>query len=109
MKGPSQVNIVLAGVGGQGVMLASDVLGIAAVNSGLEVKIWNVHGLAQREGSIYSHIRIGRNVFSPKIPPRGTHALVGYELTEAARHLHLLNAESGVLIVNSTPLSAFRR
>jgi len=110
MKGPSQVNIVLAGVGGQGVMLASDVLGIAAVNSGLEVKIWNVHGLAQREGSIYSHIRIGRNVFSPKIPPRGTHALVGYELTEAARHLHLLNAESGVLIVNDhliLPLAHF--
>lgn len=100
MKSLDEVNIVLAGVGGQGVMLASDVLGLAAISSGLEVKIWNVHGLAQREGSIYSHIRIGRKVFSPKIPIRSAHVLVGYELAEAVRHIHLLNLDVGVLLVN---------
>ena len=100
MKRRGEVNIVLAGVGGQGVMLASDVLGLAAINSGLEVKIWNVHGLAQREGSVYSHIRIGENVFGPKIPPMCAHVLVGYELAEAARHLYLLDPRSGILLVN---------
>ena len=95
-----EVNIVLAGVGGQGVAVASDILGVAAIKSGLNVKIGNVHGLAQREGSVYSHVRIGNGVFGPKIPPMKAHAIVGFELSEAARHLHLLNPASGILLLN---------
>ncbi len=95
-----EVNIVLAGVGGQGVAVASDILGVAAIKSGLNVRIGNVHGLAQREGSVYSHVRIGNGVFGPKIPPMKAHAIVGFELSEAARHLHLLNPASGILLLN---------
>ena len=95
-----EVNIVLAGVGGQGVAVASDILGVAAIKSGLNVRIGNVHGLAQREGSVYSHVRIGNGVFGPKIPPMEAHAIVGFELSEAARHLHLLNPASGILLLN---------
>jgi len=105
-----EVNIVLAGVGGQGVAVASDILGVAAIKSGLNVKIGNVHGLAQREGSVYSHVRIGNGVFGPKIPPMKAHAIVGFELSEAARHLHLLNPASGILLLNERliyPLAHF--
>ncbi|HDM92068.1 MAG TPA: indolepyruvate ferredoxin oxidoreductase subunit beta [Candidatus Korarchaeota archaeon] len=100
MVAVKEVNIVLAGVGGQGVVVAADILGVAAIKTGLNVRIRNVHGLAQREGSVYSHVRIGDGVFGPKIPPLKAHAIVGFELSEAARHLHLLNPEFGILLLN---------
>ncbi len=108
--GVDEVNVVLAGVGGQGVVVASDALGLAAMRAGLNVRIANVHGLAQREGSVYSHVRIGSAVYSPKIPPGRANAVVGFEISEAARHLHLLKPDDGILIVNNSlmyPLAHF--
>ncbi len=106
----SEVNVVLAGVGGQGVVVASDILGLAAVRAGLNVRIANMHGLAQREGSVYSHVRMGRAVYSPKIPLGRADVIVGFEISEAARHLRLLKPVGGTLIVNNSlmyPLAHF--
>jgi indolepyruvate ferredoxin oxidoreductase, beta subunit len=63
------VNVVIAGVGGQGALKASDIIADAAFGSGLDVKKSEVHGMSQRGGSVTSDIRFGREVFSPMVPP----------------------------------------
>ena len=61
-------NVMLVGVGGQGVVLASDILAAAALESGLDVKKSEIHGMSQRGGSVFSHVRFGPTVHSPTIP-----------------------------------------
>lgn len=63
------INIIVAGLGGQGVLTASDILAAAAFNAGLDVKKADVHGMAQRGGSVRSDVRFGPRVFSPMVPP----------------------------------------
>ena len=60
-------NLMTCGVGGQGLMLVSNVIGIACAEFGLNIRTAETHGLAQRSGSIYTHIRIGEEIFSPLI------------------------------------------
>jgi indolepyruvate ferredoxin oxidoreductase beta subunit len=90
-------NVLLAGVGGQGVLLASETLAIAALAEGLEVKQSEVHGVAQRGGSVVSHVRFGPRVHSPLIRCGEAHALYAGEQLEALRYAHYL--EPGGLIV----------
>jgi len=94
------VNISLVGVGGQGALLASNIMCEAAVLAGKDVKKNEVHGMAQRGGSVVSQVRIGDKVFSPLVPDGATNILVAFEKLEALRYSHLL-AKDGVCYVNN--------
>jgi indolepyruvate ferredoxin oxidoreductase, beta subunit len=96
-------NIQLVGVGGQGVLLASTVLGNAAVVEGLEVAMSEVHGMAQRGGSVQCSVRMGREVLSPLIPMGAADLLLGFEPVETCRSLSMVNKDS-YIITNVTPV-----
>jgi len=95
----SVTNIAIAGVGGQGIILASDVVANAALYAGHDVKKNEVHGMAQRGGAVVSEIRFGRRVYSPIIPDGDVDVLVALELLEGLRHAHRLRGE-GLLIAD---------
>lgn len=92
-------NIALVGVGGQGILLASEVISRAAMLSGSDVKKSEVHGMAQRGGSVVSQVRIGEKVYSPLIPEGETDFLVSFELLESLRYADSL-AEGGMALIN---------
>ncbi|HHU51465.1 MAG TPA: indolepyruvate oxidoreductase subunit beta [Firmicutes bacterium] len=96
----SRFDILLAGVGGQGVVLASRVLAAAALKAGLATKTSETMGMAQREGSVTSHVRIGTQVYSPLISQGQANLLVSLEPAEAVRNLAFLH-HSGWLLVNT--------
>lgn len=83
-------NILFAGVGGQGILTSSRVLALAAVHAGLDVKMSEVHGMAQRGGNVDTHVRIGESVPSSLIPEGAAHFLVAFEKLEALRYMHYL-------------------
>lgn len=95
----SVTTIVLAGVGGQGTILAGDVLAKVAVAEGNDVKLSEVHGMAQRGGSVDTIVRFGEQVFSPVVDPGVADHLVAFETIEAARALRYLRP-GGRLVVN---------
>lgn len=95
----SITNIVLAGVGGQGSVLATQVLGRAAANAGLHVVTSEVHGMSQRGGTVLTSMRFGPEVWSPSIPAGEADFVVAFEQLEAARHIEYLRP-NGVLIMN---------
>lgn len=97
------LDIIIAGVGGQGVFLASTILGAAALLENLHIRIAETHGLAQRGGSIISHVRIGKEVSSPLIPEAQSDVLIAFEPLEALRYAHLLKKD-GKIIVNMEPI-----
>ena len=92
-------NILLVGVGGQGVLLASELLALGCLGVGLDVKKSEVHGMAQRGGTVSSHVRFGTRVYSPLIPKGDAHVLVAFEALEGLRSLDYLR-EDGLLLVN---------
>jgi len=92
-------NVLMAGVGGQGVILASSILAEVATESGLEVKKSEVHGMAQRGGAVSSHIRFGSKVYSPLIPAGEADIVFGAELLETCRWLPYLKP-GGSIIAN---------
>ncbi|MDH7602489.1 MAG: indolepyruvate oxidoreductase subunit beta [Armatimonadota bacterium] len=92
------VNISLVGVGGQGILLASDILCRVALLAGKDVKKSEVHGMAQRGGSVMSQVRIGEKVYSPLIATGKTHILVSFEKLEALRYAHLLTPDGTALV-----------
>jgi len=92
-------NIIFAGVGGQGVILASKILMEVAKNAGYDVKESEVHGMAQRGGSVDCNVRYGEKVYSPLIPRAGADYIVSLELLETMRKMEFL-APEGALIVN---------
>ncbi|MFC1873979.1 indolepyruvate oxidoreductase subunit beta [Chloroflexota bacterium] len=92
------VNVLMVGVGGQGVVLASDAMGEIGMNHGYDVKKSDSLGMAQRGGSVVSHVRCGKHVFSPMIKQGEVDFLLGFEQLETARWASFLKA-SGVAIV----------
>ena len=92
-------NIALVGVGGQGILLASEVISKAAMLSSSDVKKSEVHGMAQRGGSVISQVRIGEKVYSPLIPDGETDFLVSFELLESLRYADSL-VEGGMALIN---------
>jgi indolepyruvate ferredoxin oxidoreductase, beta subunit len=92
-------NILIVGVGGQGVLLASEVLSEAALFSGLDVKKSEVHGMAQRGGVVSSHVRIGKRVHSPLIPEGRADVMLAFEQSEAMRWAHFVRPD-GTAIIN---------
>ncbi|MFW9823460.1 MAG: indolepyruvate oxidoreductase subunit beta [Candidatus Thorarchaeota archaeon] len=93
-------NIMTSGVGGQGLMLVSNILGLACAEFGLNIRTAETHGLAQRSGTIYTHIRIGDNIFSPLIPYGEADVLMGMEAMETLRYIEFLKP-SGTIIMNN--------
>jgi len=90
-------NILISGVGGQGVLLTSKIIAEAALLAGLDVKQSEVHGMAQRGGSVLSQVRIGEKVYSPIVSEGEADLLIGFEPLETARYLHFLKADSWVI------------
>jgi indolepyruvate ferredoxin oxidoreductase beta subunit len=80
-------NVVLAGVGGQGILLAAEILGTAAVKEGLNVRVSEIHGMAQRGGAVVSTVRIGEKVFAPTVLDGQADVLLGFEPFETLRNL----------------------
>lgn len=97
-------NILLVGVGGQGILLASEILSEAAMLAGFDVKKSEIHGMSQRGGSVVSHVRFGTEVFSPIVPEGEGDILFGFELMETARSLSLLKP-SGTVVANDLQIS----
>ncbi|NLX85186.1 MAG: indolepyruvate oxidoreductase subunit beta [Synergistaceae bacterium] len=91
-------SIVIAGVGGQGTLLASKILSEAAQKRGLFVRTSETIGMAQRGGSVSSHLRIGSEDVSPVIPLRHADVLIGFELAEAARQLNRLKPDASAVV-----------
>jgi indolepyruvate ferredoxin oxidoreductase beta subunit len=100
MKGQ---NILIVGVGGQGVVLASNLLAEAALKSGYDVKKTDTLGMAQRGGSVVSHLRYSDSVASPLIPLGEADLLIAFEKLEAARWAHFLKPD-GLAVVNDLAL-----
>ncbi len=96
-------NILIAGVGGQGVLLTSKIIAEAALLAGLDVKQSEVHGMAQRGGSVLSQVRFGEKVFSPIVNEGEADLLIGFEPLETARYLHYLR-DNGTVIYNTRPI-----
>lgn len=92
-------NIVICGVGGQGIILASNVLCTAAFAEGNDVKKSEVHGMAQRGGSVITHVRFGKKVHSPLIEQDTADLILAFEKLEALRYLNYVKPE-GMIIVN---------
>ena len=101
-----EFNVLLAGVGGQGVILMSELLGKAAIADGLKVRGSEILGMAVRGGSVTSIIRMGGDVYGPLIPQGKCHILIGLEPSEGLRHVSYLS-RSGLVILNTTPIFPF--
>ncbi len=95
--GDTVTNILLVGVGGQGILLASEILSEAFMLSGFDVKKSEIHGMSQRGGSVVSHVRFGKEVFSPVVPEGEGDILFGFELLETYRYLPLLKQGATVV------------
>jgi len=96
--------LVIAGVGGQGTLLASRLLAETAIDEGLPVKIGETYGMAQRGGPVMGHVQIGEGVESPQIRPGEADALLGFEIGEAVRRSVSYLREGGLALVNSRRL-----
>jgi len=100
-------NVLLAGVGGQGVVLASELLALAAIAAGHDAKQGEFHGVAQRGGSVFSHVRFGDRVFSPTTRQGEVHFLLALEKLEALRYAHFVRA-GGDILVNDHEIEPIR-
>ncbi len=92
-------NIIICGVGGQGTVLAAKVLSQAAISNGERVLSAETIGMAQRGGSVVSHVRIGEDVYSPLVPQGQADVLIAFEAAEAVRNIAFLK-KGGSVIVN---------
>ena len=93
-------SVMIVGVGGQGTLLASRVLGSAMLSQGVDVKVSEVHGMSQRGGSVVTYVRYGDKVYSPIIAQGEADVLLAFEALEAARYLPWLKPE-GTVVVNT--------
>lgn len=100
----NNTSIVIVGVGGQGTLLASRILGALAAELDLPVKVSEVHGMAQRGGNVITHVRIGEGFHSPLIESGGADYLLAFELLEALRALPYLKPD-GTLIANTQKIA----
>ncbi|MEK6678017.1 MAG: indolepyruvate oxidoreductase subunit beta [Nitrospirota bacterium] len=103
------VNFLFAGVGGQGVLLASDILSEAAHIANYDVKKSDIHGMSQRGGSVISQVRFGKKVYSPIIKDREVDFLIGFEILETLRCLNMLAKDAKIIVNNQKiyPISIY--
>lgn len=100
------VNILFVGVGGQGIVLASDITARAAMYAGFDVKKSEIHGMSQRGGSVFSHVRFGVKVYSPMIPAGAADILVSFEEMETLRWLEFAGKKTRVIVCATRILPA---
>ena len=93
------MNIMVVGVGGQGTLLTSRIIGKTALQAGYDVKLSEVHGMAQRGGSVVTFVRYGKKVFEPVVEEGSADILIAFERLEAQRYAHFLK-KGGIIIVN---------
>jgi indolepyruvate ferredoxin oxidoreductase beta subunit len=93
-----EVNIVLAGVGGQGTLLAAEILGVAAIKEGLNVRVSELHGMAQRGGAVVSTVRVGEKVLAPTFLEGQADMLLGFEPIETLRNLKFASEKTLVIM-----------
>ena len=98
------MNIMIVGVGGQGTLLTSRIIGKTALSAGYDVKISEVHGMAQRGGSVVTYVRYGEKVNVPTVEEGSVEVLLAFEKLEALRYAHYLKKE-GILIVNNREIA----
>lgn len=98
------MNVMIVGVGGQGTLLASRILGSVVIGEGYDVKVSEVHGMSQRGGSVVTYVKYGENVYSPIIDKGEADLILAFELLEAYRALPYLK-KGGRLIVNDQRIS----
>ncbi|KAB2951192.1 indolepyruvate oxidoreductase subunit beta [Heliorestis acidaminivorans] len=98
------LNILFVGVGGQGAILASKILSHVALSKGWDVKLSEIHGMAQRGGSVVTQVRMGEKVYSPTIEQGEVDIFVAFERLEAYRWAHMLR-EDGKAIVNDQAIA----
>ncbi len=96
-------NILIVGVGGQGTLLSSKIMGKVFTEQGYDVKVSEVHGMSQRGGSVVTYVRYGENVYSPVINGGEADMIISFEQLEAARWLPYLKKD-GVLVTNTQKL-----
>ena len=105
MAGADQVkNILMVGVGGQGVILASEILSEVMMRAGYDVKKSEVHGMAQRGGSVSTHVRFGSTVYSPLIKKGDADILFSFEVLESVRYLDFLKNDALIIVNNQKVL-----
>ena len=95
------MNTMVVGVGGQGTLLTSRIIGKTALNAGYDVKLSEVHGMAQRGGSVVTFVRFGKKVYEPVCEEGTVDVLISFERLEALRYAHFLKPD-GTMIVNNT-------
>ncbi|MBN2401473.1 MAG: indolepyruvate oxidoreductase subunit beta [Spirochaetes bacterium] len=100
MKNNKVTNILLSGVGGQGAILASNILAHVFVEAGYDVKKSEVHGMSQRGGDVTTHFRYGRKVYSPLIKLGDVDFLLSFELLEALRYINYCKDSARIIINN---------
>ncbi|MBS7637093.1 indolepyruvate oxidoreductase subunit beta [Candidatus Bathyarchaeota archaeon] len=97
-SGMKDFNIVLAGVGGQGILLAAEALGTAAVKDDLNVRVGEIHGMAQRGGAVLCTVRIGENVLSPLVLDGQADILLGFEPLETLRNIRYASEKTLIIV-----------
>ena len=97
-------NIIIAGVGGQGTLLASKLMGKVFLEQEKDIKVSEVHGMSQRGGSVVTYVRYGEKVYSPVIEKGEANMIISFELLEAARWMPYLRPE-GVIITNTQKIN----
>ena len=98
-----EYNIVITGVGGQGVLTAANILGWAALHAGYKVRVGEVHGMSQRFGSVISYVRFGEDVYGSMVPEGKADVMLSFEPVEALRYVNYLK-EGGMVVVNTKPI-----
>lgn len=100
MSNKNELNIVIVGVGGQGLITLLQIISQAALAEDFEIKTSELHGLSQRGGSVEVHARLGRNIFSPLVRQGGADLIIALELQEALRACYYASKEKTVFLLN---------
>jgi indolepyruvate ferredoxin oxidoreductase beta subunit len=100
LKTNKATNILFSGIGGQGIILSSDITALAIMNAGLDVKKSEIHGMAQRGGSVDAHLRFGDKIYSPVIEKGSADIHVAFEMMESLRYLSYMK-QKGMVILNT--------
>jgi indolepyruvate ferredoxin oxidoreductase beta subunit len=95
-------NVALSGVGGQGILLAAEILGTSAVKEGYNVRVSELHGMAQRGGAVVSHVRIGEKAVAPTVLDGTANVIVGFEPMETLRNITFASQKT-IVLMNTSP------